>query len=216
MVVNVIGSPATGSNWTAAWTALAGLEPERVGRATLSRTMDMTVPVVALPRIVRFSAVMNPRRPTYQKKLATRMPKSAAMAVVLSPLARPIAIQVPQTGPAYVSSDCHRQGHDCMELSTSRGRPALQGDGRATTADRDGFQVVRAIPDSRLAGAKANRGCVPLLRTPPVVDRQSGTFSIRGGITSIYPWVSRSDAPRYATVPWAVGGADVPPASGSD
>jgi hypothetical protein len=135
----------------------------RVGRTTLSRTMDMTVPVVVLPRVVRASALMHPRTPAYQKKLAKGMPRSAVMAVVLSPLARPLG----QTGPAYVSRDCHRQGHDCMALSPSRGRPALEGDSSATTAERDGFQVVRAIPDSRLAGATAHRGVRPMATSSP-------------------------------------------------
>jgi hypothetical protein len=70
------------------------------------------------------------------------------MAVVLSPLACPMAIQVPQTGPAYVSNACQRQGHYCRELSTNRGRLALEGDARPTTGDRDGFQLV----DYRHAG----------------------------------------------------------------
>jgi hypothetical protein len=40
-----------------AWYAEGPVEPEREGRATQSRTMDRTVPVVALPRVVRSSAV---------------------------------------------------------------------------------------------------------------------------------------------------------------
>src|SRR5437763_2382597 len=122
------------------------------------------------------------------------MPKSAVMAVVLSPLACPMG----QTGALNRASIRLKRlpptGLRLMALSPSRGRPALEGDARATTGDRDGFQVVRAIPDSRLAGATANRGCVPVLRPPPVVELRARRRARQRGRGRRQRWRVRATA----------------------